>query len=109
MDTQTIVKGLINEYIKPKYPILRVYYTAAFIPEGCCELITRRKTKIVEVLPETLEDYLFEEGKIDEKYITLYDTYGVVHMDAEEEDKELFGEFDPQEMTYIIYKFERLA
>ena len=109
MDTETIVKGLINEYIKPKYPIYKVYYTAAFIPDCSCELITRRKTKIVEAMPEMKGYYLFEEGKIDEKYVALYDKHGVVHIEASYEDRELFGEFDPQEMTYIIYKFERLA
>jgi len=109
MDTDTIVKGIIDEYIKPKYPISRIYYTAVFIPDCCCELITRRKTKIVEVMPESIEDYFFEEGKIDEKYVSMYDKYGVVHIDACEHDRELFGEYDPQELTYIIYKIERLV
>ena len=109
MDTDTIVKGLINEYIKPKYPISRLYYTVAFIPDCCCELITQRKTKIVEVMPVSKEDYSFEEGKIDEKYVSMYDECGVVHIDACVFDRELFAFLDPQELTYIIYKIERLA
>lgn len=109
MDSESIVKGLIAEYVKPKYPILRLYYMAALIPDGCCELITRRRTKIVEVMPETTEDCFFEEGKLNEKYVTIYNKYGVVNIDASEHDRELFGEFYPQELTYIIYKIERLA
>ena len=35
MDTQTIVKGLINEYIKPKYPIYKVEYVE--IEQVYCE------------------------------------------------------------------------
>ena len=109
MDSEAIVKGLIAEYVKPKYPISRLYYTAVFIHDCCCELVTQRKTKIVEVMPETTEDCFFEEGKINEKYVTIYDKYGVVNVDASEHDRELFGEFDPHELTYIIYKIERLA
>ena len=109
MDSEAIVKGLIAEYVKPKYPIYKVYYTAALIPDCSCELIIRRKNKIVEVMPEKTEDCFFEEGKIHIEVVTMYDQYGVVHIDASEHDRELFGEFDPQELTYIIYKIERLA
>ena len=109
MDSEAIVKGLIAEYVKPKYPIYKVYYTAVFIPDCCCELVTRRKNKIVEVMPETTEDCFLEDGKINEKDVALYDKDGVVHVEASEHDRELFGEFDPHELTYIIYKIERLA
>ena len=41
--------------------------------------------------------------------MALYDTYGVVDIEASHEDRALFGEVDPDTLTYIIYKIERLA
>ena len=112
MDSEAIVKGLIAEYVKPKYPIYKVCYTAVFIPDGCLELVTRRKSKIVEVIPETnenVEDGHFENNQIYESCVHFYNKSGIVQIEATEYDREIFGEFDPTELIYIIYKMERLA
>ena len=60
MDTQTIVKGLINEYIKPKYPIYKVEYVE--IEQVYCEEDDEpamKPTKIIglfNLLPDNIHE-----------------------------------------------------
>ena len=63
MSLNSIVKDIVNEYIKPKYPIYKVYYIAVYTPEGG-EVQKSRRNKIVECLPETNEDGCFENNKM---------------------------------------------
>jgi hypothetical protein len=109
MSLNSIVESIVSDYVKPKYPIYRLSYTVALIPDCNRELIVTRRNKIVEVKDKTQCNLVFERGEMSAEKLCWFNKFEVVHIDSTYEDREIYGEFDPLELTYIIYKAERLA
>tara|TARA_Y100000356_G_C11016334_1_gene161029 strand:+ start:56 stop:391 length:336 start_codon:yes stop_codon:yes gene_type:complete len=111
MDLKSVISKNIDEYLKPKYPIYKLYYIACWDCEGG-GMETKRLVKLVEVLPidKYNEDKLeFEDGFICNFILDCFDDNNVVEKDATDYDKKKFQEWGICELKYIIYKIERLA
>ena len=108
MSLNSIVKDLVNEYVKPKYPLYRAYYIVVYCPDGC-EVHKKRRSKIVEIMCEDNIDGCFEKNKLSDYYLDLYNKDGVVQIEATEEDENLFTDWELSDLEYIVYKMERLA
>ena len=65
MDIESIISKNIDGYLKPKYPIYKLYYIACWDCEGG-GMETKKLVKLVEVLPidKYNEDNLEFEGEV---------------------------------------------
>ena len=84
MDIESIISKNIDGYLKPKYPIYKLYYIACWDCEGG-GMETKKLVKLVEVLPidKYNEDNLeFEDGFICNFILDCFDDNNIVEKDG---------------------------
>lgn len=113
MSLNAIVKDMVNEYVKPKYPLYRAYYIAVYMPDGC-DMRKKRKNKIVECIPDKElqgipNEIEFEDNMITDSMVEEFDRNGVIEHEGTNYDMDQLTDWELTDLDYIIYKLERLA
>ena len=101
MDTESIIKGIVTEYIKPMFPIYRVWYIHHYIINDGTTLLSDQICTLFEIIPiddgdELMEVMINHPKTMSDLLRRNFESFGVtVHKYSTEH--------------FTIYKMERVA